>query len=145
MGQGYQILQSKIAVGSGGVTGKGYLEGTQTRLSYLPEQHTDFIFSVLGEQFGLVGSTVILLLFLFVIIRGISTTYTIRNRFTNLVIVGSSSIIGFHVFVNIAMAIGIMPVTGLPLPFLSYGGSFTLTIAILLGLILNAKVSDQDF
>ncbi len=144
-GAGYQVIQSKVAIGSGHIFGKGYLEGTQTRLSYLPEQHTDFIFSVLGEQFGLVGSTIILMLFLFVIIRGLTTTYTIRNRFTNLVIVGSSSIIGFHVFVNISIAIGIMPVTGLPLPFLSYGGSFTLTVAILMGLILNAKVSDQDF
>jgi len=144
-GAGYQVIQSKVAIGSGHIFGKGYLEGTQTRLSYLPEQHTDFIFSVLGEQFGLVGSTIILLLFLFVIIRSLATSYTIRNRFTNLLIVGSSTIIGFHVFVNIAMAIGIMPVTGLPLPFLSYGGSFTLTIAILFGIILNAKVSNQDF
>lgn len=144
-GAGYQVIQSKVAVGSGHIFGKGYLQGTQTRLSYLPEQHTDFIFSVLGEQFGLIGSTVILLLFLFIIIRALTTTQYIRNRFTNLIIVGSSSIVAFHVFVNIAMAIGIMPVTGLPLPFLSYGGSFTLTIAILMGFILNAKVSDLDF
>lgn len=144
-GAGYQVIQSKVAIGSGHILGKGYLQGTQTRLSYLPEQHTDFIFSVLGEQFGLFGCTVILLLFLFVIIRGLTTIHSIRNRFTNLIIVGSMSIISFHVFINIAMVIGIMPVTGLPLPFLSYGGSFTLTIALLMGFVLNARVSDQDF
>lgn len=144
-GSGYQVIQSKVAIGSGHVFGKGYLQGTQTRLSYLPEQHTDFIFSVLGEQFGLIGCTIILLLFIFVIIRSLSATHNIRNRFTNLIIVGAISIISFHIFVNIAMVIGIMPVTGLPLPFLSYGGSFTLTIAILFGLILNARVSNQDF
>ena len=144
-GAGYQVIQSKVAIGSGHIFGKGYLQGTQTRLSYLPEQHTDFIFSVLGEQFGLFGCTVILLLFLFIIIRGLTTIHSIRNRFTNLIIIGSMSIISFHVFINIAMVIGIMPVTGLPLPFLSYGGSFTLTVALLLGLILNAKVSNQDF
>jgi rod shape determining protein RodA len=144
-GAGYQVIQSKVAIGSGHIFGKGYLQGTQTRLSYLPEQHTDFIFSVLGEQFGLFGCTVILLLFLFIIIRGLTTIHSIRNRFTNLIIVGAMSIISFHIFINIAMVIGIMPVTGLPLPFLSYGGSFTLTVALLLGLILNAKVSNQDF
>lgn len=144
-GSGYQVIQSKVAIGSGHIFGKGYLQGTQTRLSYLPEQHTDFIFSVLGEQFGLFGCIAILLLFLFIIIRALTTTHSLRNRFTNLVIVGSTSIIAFHIFVNIAMVVGIMPVTGLPLPFLSYGGSFTLTIAVLMGLILNAKVSNQDF
>ena len=144
-GAGYQIIQSKVAVGSGHIFGKGYLQGTQTRLSYLPEQHTDFIFSVLGEQFGLIGCTFVILVFLFVIIRALAATHSIRNRFTNLIIVGASSIIAFHMFINIAMAIGIMPVTGLPLPFLSYGGSFTLTVSILMGFILNARVSNQDF
>ena len=144
-GAGYQVIQSEVAIGSGHIFGKGYLQGTQTRLSYLPEQHTDFIFSVLGEQFGLVGCFIVLLLFLFIIIRGLTAIHSIRNRFTNLIIIGSISILSFHVFVNIAMVIGIMPVTGLPLPFLSYGGSFTLTVALLSGLILNAKVSNQDF
>jgi rod shape determining protein RodA len=144
-GSGYQVIQSKVAVGSGHLFGKGYLEGTQTRLLYLPEQHTDFVFSVLGEQFGLAGCVFVLLIFLFVIFRSLTTTHSIRNRFTNLVIVGGTTMIGFHIFINIAMAIGIMPVTGVPLPFLSYGGSFTLTLAILIGFILNARVSNQDF
>ncbi|MBD3421242.1 MAG: rod shape-determining protein RodA [Chitinivibrionales bacterium] len=144
-GAGYQVIQSKVAIGSGHLYGKGYLKGTQTRLSFLPEQHTDFIFSVLGEQFGLVGCIAILLLFLFLIVRGYTTTQSIRNRFINLVIVGAMSILAFHIFVNIAMTLGMMPVTGLPLPFLSYGGSFTITISILLGFVLNARVGRQDF
>jgi rod shape determining protein RodA len=144
-GAGYQVIQSRVAIGSGSVMGKGYLQGTQTRLSFLPEQHTDFIFSVLGEQFGLFGCTAILLLFLFLIIRGYTTTQVVRNRFTNLVVVGSVSLLAFHVFINVSMTLGMMPVVGVPLPFLSYGGSFTLTIAILLGFLLNAKYSKQDF
>ncbi len=139
-GSGYQVIQSKVAIGSGHLFGKGFLRGTQTKLSYLPEQHTDFIFSVLGEQFGLFGCTIVLILFLLLIIRALSFTAHIRNRFFNLIITGAVSIITFHLFVNIAMTIGIMPVTGIPLPFLSYGGSFTLTVAILIGLILNARI-----
>jgi rod shape determining protein RodA len=144
-GAGYQVIQSMVAIGSGHWLGKGYLKGTQTRLSYLPEQHTDFIFSVLGEQFGFFGSVAVLMLFLFLIVRGFHTTQYVRNRFTNIMIVGAISIIAFHIFINIAMAIGMMPVTGVPLPFLSYGGSFTFTLAILVGLVLNARVSRQDF
>ena len=144
-GSGYQVIQSKIAVGSGHIFGKGYLQGTQTRLSFLPEQHTDFIFSVLAEQFGIVGCSAVILLFLFLIIRGLMVTRDCRNRFINLIAVGASAILGFHIFVNIAMTLGMMPVTGLPLPFLSYGGSFTVTVAILVGLLLNARVTDHDF
>ena len=143
-GAGYQVIQSKVAIGSGHLFGKGFLKGTQTKLSFLPEQHTDFIFSVLGEQFGLIGCTAVLLLFIFLIIKSYSLTYKIRNRFFNLLIVGSTTIIAFHVFVNISMTIGMMPVTGIPLPFLSYGGSFTLTVAILIGLILNTKIYSRD-
>jgi rod shape determining protein RodA len=143
-GAGYQVIQSKVAIGSGALFGKGYLKGTQTRLSFLPEQHTDFIFSVLGEQFGLMGCAVVLLLFVFLIVRGYLTTRTVRNRFSNLVIIGAVSILAFHIFINVAMTLGMMPVTGLPLPFLSYGGSFTLTVSILIGLILNAKLSPGD-
>ena len=141
-GAGYQVIQSKVAIGSGWIFGKGFLQGTQTNLSFLPEQHTDFIFSVLGEQFGLFGCIVIIGLFFFLVARGILLTQTVRNRFYNLVIVGGVSIIAVHIFINTAMTLGMMPVVGIPLPFLSYGGSFTFTLAILLGLILNAKKSD---
>lgn len=144
-GAGYQVIQSKVAVGSGALFGKGFLQGTQSRLSFLPEQHTDFIFSVLGEQFGLFGSALVISLFLFLIIRSYLSTHMIRNRFSNLIIVGAASILAFHVYVNIAMTIGMMPVTGLPLPFLSYGGSFAITVSILIGLILNARHSGEDF
>ena len=144
-GAGYQVIQSKVAIGSGHIFGKGYLQGTQSRLSFLPEQHTDFIFSVLGEQFGIIGCSLVIMLFLFMIIRGLLVTHNCRNRFINLVAIGCSAILCFHVFVNIAMTLGMMPVTGLPLPFLSYGGSFTMTVAILVGLLLNARVTDQDF
>ena len=138
---GYQVIQSKVAVGSGTCLEKGFLKGTQSKLSYLPEQHTDFIFSVLGEQFGIVGCTIVILLFLLLIVRGLILTQSSRNRFFNLVMVGSVSIIGFHVFVNTAMTIGMMPVTGIPLSFLSYGGSFVLTMAIIVGLMLNTRAS----
>jgi|WetSurMetagenome_2_1015567.scaffolds.fasta_scaffold112186_2 rod shape determining protein RodA len=141
-GTGYQVIQSKVAIGSGWIFGKGFLQGTQTKLSFLPEQHTDFIFSALGEQFGLFGCVVIIGLFFFLVARGVLLTQTVRNRFYNLVIVGGVSIIAVHMFINTAMTLGMMPVVGIPLPFLSYGGSFTLTLAILLGLILNAKKSD---
>jgi rod shape determining protein RodA len=144
-GAGYQVIQSKVAIGSGNITGKGFLQGSQTKLSFLPEQHTDFIFSVLGEQFGFIGSTIVILLFMILIVRGYLLTQSIRNRFFNLVIVGSVSIIAFHTFVNIAMTLGMMPVTGIPLPFLSYGGSFAMTVAMLIGLVLNTRMSDQDF
>ncbi len=144
-GAGYQVIQSKVAVGSGHVFGKGYLQGTQTRLSFLPEQHTDFIFSVLGEQFGLIGCSLVLILFLFLLVKGFLITQNNRNHFTNLVVVGSVSILAFHIFVNVAMTLGMMPVTGLPLPFLSYGGSFTLTVAILIGFILNAQLGRNGF
>ena len=145
VGAGYQVIQSKVAIGSGHITGKGYLKGTQTRLSFLPEQHTDFIFSVLGEQFGLFGCTAVLILYLLLVIRGYTTTQYVKNSFSNLVIIGSVSLLAFHIFINVSMTVGMMPVVGVPLPFLSYGGSFTLTIAILVGFVLNARYNKKDF
>jgi rod shape determining protein RodA len=141
-GAGYQVIQSKVAIGSGFLFGKGFLQGTQTKLSFLPEQHTDFIFSVLGEQFGLAGCLFIIGLFLFLLCRGFFITQSVHNRFFNLVVTGAVSIIAVHVFFNTAMTLGMMPVVGIPLPFLSYGGSFTLTLAVLLGLILSAKKAE---
>ncbi|ERP38987.1 rod shape-determining protein RodA [Chitinivibrio alkaliphilus] len=138
-GAGYQVIQSMIALGSGQEYGKGFLQGSQVNLQYLPEAHTDFIFAVLGEQFGLVGSALVLILYLLLIIRALSSTRNIRNRFANILLVGAASMTAFHVIINIAMVVGMMPVTGLPLPFLSYGGSFTLTMALLVGLIMNAR------
>jgi rod shape determining protein RodA len=143
-GQGYQVIQSQVAIGSGGLLGKGFGKGSQTNLAFLPEEHTDFIFSVLGEQFGFVGTFVVLSLFFILLWRGIATCRLYPDSFVNLMIVGICTILFFHVFVNVAMTIGFMPVTGLPLPFLSYGGSFVLTCMILVGLLINLRLKGKD-
>ena len=135
-GAGYQIIQSKIAIGSGAVLGKGYLQGTQTKLAFLPHQHTDFVFSVLGEEFGIVGTLVLLGLFTFLIIKGILIANRTRNVFSSNVALGISSILAFQMLVNIGMTVGFLPVTGLPLPFVSYGGSSMVLSWILMGLLL---------
>jgi rod shape determining protein RodA len=135
-GAGYQIIQSKIAIGSGGLVGKGYLEGSQTKLAFLPHQHTDFVFSVLGEEFGLLGGIILLGLFTFLIIKGILIAQKARNTFASNVAVGLSAVIGFQMVVNIGMTLGVMPVTGLPLPFVSYGGSSMLLSWVILGILL---------
>jgi rod shape determining protein RodA len=137
-GLGYQVIQSKVAIGSGGLTGKGFLDGTQTHLRFLPEQHTDFIFCVIGEEFGFFGAFLVLLLFFYLIYRGLTIATTVKSKFISLLAFGASVVFLFQVFVNISMTIGIMPVTGLPLPFLSYGGSSLLTSMLLTGIILNA-------
>ena len=136
LGDGYQVLQSLTAIGSGGIGGKGFGNGSQTNLSFLPEEHTDFIFSVLGEQFGFVGCAAILLLFALFLWRASSICKTNDDPFVTLVTMGASTIFLFHITVNIAMTIGLMPVTGLPLPFLSYGGSFALVCMFLVGLLM---------
>ena len=144
LGAGYQVLQSKVAIGSGQLLGKGYLHGTQTNLSFLPEEHTDFIFSVLGEQFGFLGCVALLGLYLFLIHRLLRVGTDIRNRFVSLVAVGVAGILGFHIIVNVSMTIGLMPVTGLPLPFMSYGGSFMISCLIMIGLVINLRAHGQN-
>jgi rod shape determining protein RodA len=137
LGHGYHIMQSMIAIGSGGLKGKGLFEGTQSQLEFLPAQHTDFIFSVLGEELGFIGGAVLLLLFLLLIYRVIRTASLARDTFGALICIGVASMLVFQVLVNIGMTISMMPVTGLPLPFMSYGGSSTLVNLIALGLVLN--------
>jgi rod shape determining protein RodA len=134
---GYQLIQSMIAIGSGGLRGKGLFEGTQSQLEFLPAQHTDFIFSVLAEEMGFIGGVVLLLLFLLLIYRVIRTASLARDTFGALICIGVASMLTFQVLVNIGMTISIMPVTGLPLPFMSYGGSQVLANLIALGLVLN--------
>lgn len=134
-GAGYQIIQSKIAIGSGGLAGTGIGEGTQTKLAYLPAQHTDFIFSVIGEEFGFLGALFILILFIVLVSRGISIAAKTRKGFLGLATGGMVIIIAFQALVNIGMAIGLMPVTGLPLPFVSYGGTSMLTFWAMIGII----------
>ncbi|MBR4559045.1 MAG: rod shape-determining protein RodA [Fibrobacter sp.] len=136
LGDGYQVLQSLTAIGSGGLTGKGFGNGTQTNLAFLPEEHTDFIFSVLGEQFGFAGCAVVLVLYALFLWRATSICKQSSDPFATLMVMGASTIFLFHILVNIAMTVGLMPVTGLPLPFLSYGGSFALTCMVLVGFLL---------
>lgn len=143
-GEGYQVIQSKVAIGSGGLTGKGFGEGSQTNLNFLPEEHTDFIFSVLGEQFGFMGACVVLFLFFVLLSRSIAICRSHADPFVNLVVVCSCTILFFHTLVNVAMTLGMMPVTGLPLPFMSYGGSFVLTCMALVGLLLNMRLRGHE-
>ena len=137
LGTGWNTIQSKIAIGSGGLTGKGFLHGTQAKYEFLPAAHTDFIFSVIGEELGFSGAVVVLSLFVFIIWRSLYIGTIANDRFFSLMAIGLASMIGFHVIVNIGMTVGVMPVTGLPLPFLSYGGSSLLTNCLAIGLLLH--------
>ncbi|MBN1541051.1 rod shape-determining protein RodA [candidate division KSB1 bacterium] len=139
-GAGYQIIQSKVAIGSGGLLGKGFLQGTQTQLRFLPAQHTDFIFSVLAEEWGFVGSLIVLAVFFAFLWRGIGIAAASNDRFGSLSVAGLVTLFAFQVVVNIGMTVGIMPVTGLPLPFISYGGSSMITSLIMAGLIANVSM-----
>jgi rod shape determining protein RodA len=140
-GAGYQIIQSKVAIGSGGIWGKGFLEGTQTQLRFLPAQHTDFIFSVIGEEWGFSGVLVVLILFTLILLYLIYLAGMVRSKFSSLVIIGTATVLFFHIVVNIGMTIGLAPVTGLPLPFISYGGSFLLSIFLMMGMIMNFSMN----
>lgn len=123
-GAGYNLIQSKVAIGSGGLTGKGFTEGTQKGFNFLPEQHTDFIFSVVGEEFGFVGVALALLAFAFILYRLVRLAEHAHDPFASLVLFGIFGIWIVHIFVNIGMTVGVVPITGIPLPFLSYGGTF---------------------
>lgn len=136
-GAGYQIIQSKVAIGSGGIWGKGFLDGTQTQLRFLPAQHTDFIFSVIGEEWGFSGVLVVILLFVILLLYLIYLAGLVRSKYSSLIIIGVTTVLFFHIVVNIGMTIGLAPVTGLPLPFISYGGSFLLSMFLMMGLIMN--------
>lgn len=141
LGAGYNIIQSQIAIGSGGMWGKGFLEGTQAQLNFLPEKHTDFIFTMLAEEWGFVGSIVMLCCFLALFIYGIKVIIDSRSMFGRLVASGVIAFIFSHVFINISMVMGLLPVVGLPLPFLSYGGSITLSTLLAMGLLLNMGIN----
>jgi len=140
-GAGYQILQSQTAIGSGGLRGKGFLHGTQSQLRFLPQQHTDFIFSVFGEESGFLGVIIILGLFFIIILHGINVASLSKNRFAGYIAVGISSIFLIHIFVNIGMTVGLLPVTGLPLPFMTYGGSAMISFLAMVGLLINISVN----
>lgn len=143
-GAGYHVIQSKIAIGSGLLTGKGWFAGTQSQLNFLPENHTDFVFAVAGEEFGFIGVAVILLLYGIIIWRGLTIALNAEDDFGTLLAVGITFMFTFHMFVNIGMTAGIMPVTGIPLPFLSYGVSSLTTNMFLVGLLLNIRLRKQQ-
>ncbi len=140
LGRGYNILQSKIALGSGGVFGKGFGQGTQSQLQFLPEKHTDFIFVVLAEEFGMAGACGLILLYTMLIAYGYMIALTCRNQFGRLAAFGLTTSLFLYVFVNIAMVTGTIPVVGIPLPLVSYGGTATLTLMIACGLLLSISM-----
>ncbi len=145
LGAGYHIIQSKIAIGSGMVTGKGFLKGTQNSLAFLPEQHTDFIFSVLSEEWGFIGSAAVLMLLLITIIYCLKIAFGCRDPFGIILSAGITAMIFWEVFINIGMVMGLMPVVGVPLPFISYGGSSIITIMICMGLLMNISMRRYMF
>ena len=144
LGAGYQIIQSKTALGSGGFLGKGWGQGTQTHLKFLPVQESDFIVSVIGEEFGFLTLLIMLVLFSWLIIKIIGLALNATDRFSSLVLLGISTIFLTHVFVNCAMTAGMIPVKGLPLPFISYGGSFLLSCFMMVGFVLNFGRENLD-
>ncbi len=144
LGAGYQIIQSKIAIGSGGFFGKGFLKGTQSYLEFLPEKHTDFIFTLFSEEFGFLGSIILLLLYVLLIYRIISIGFFVRSFFAKLYCFGFASAIFLYVFVNIAMVLGLLPIVGAPLPIMSYGGSSMLSIMLGLSIVMSCKIYSQD-
>ncbi len=136
LGSGYHIIQSKIAIGSGGLEGKGYLQGTQSQLEFLPERHTDFIFSVFSEEFGLIGVGILLSVYLFIVMRGLWIAVNAQHAFTKL-LAGSITLTFFvYVFVNIGMVSGLLPVVGVPLPLVSYGGTSMVTLLAGFGMLM---------
>ncbi len=149
-GIGYNLRQSKLAIGSGQLLGKGLFQGSQTNLSYVPEQETDFIFTAVGEQLGFIGGILVLIVFLIVVWRLLVIAVHARDKFGALIVVGVAGMIMFHVFINIGMTIGIAPVTGLPLPFLSQGGSFYMAMALSIGIsnsvwLKRSRVRSETF
>lgn len=140
LGSGYHILQSKIAMGSGGISGKGFIQGTQSHLNFLPEKHTDFIFTMLGEEFGLFGGLALIVLFCLVIAYGFGIAVRARSQFARLMAMGVTTTFSLYVFINIAMVMGVIPVVGVPLPLVSYGGTAMLTVMFGFGLLMNAYV-----
>jgi rod shape determining protein RodA len=136
-GAGYNVYQSKVAIGSGGFFGKGYLQGTQTQLNFIPEQWTDFIFCVPGEEFGFVGASIVIGLFTGLLLHGVNVAGLSKNKFASAASIGITGVFGVHVLINVGMSMGLLPVIGIPLPFLSYGGSALVANMTMVGLLMN--------
>ncbi len=144
LGAGYQIIQSKIAVGSGGIFGKGFLQGSQSYLDYLPEKHTDFIFTLFSEEFGFIGSLLLLIIYALIIYRITVVGNQSKNNFARIFCYGFAAAFFVYVTVNMAMVLGLLPIVGAPLPILSYGGSSMLSIMIGLGIVMSCKIHKQE-
>ncbi|WDI32051.1 rod shape-determining protein RodA [Hyphococcus flavus] len=145
LGEGYHLLQSKTGIGSGGLSGKGFMEGTQAQLKFLPEMQTDFIFTVFGEEFGFVGAVGLLIAYLAVIITGLSIAMSSKSHFARLATIGVTATFTLYVLINTGMVMGLAPVVGVPLPLVSYGGTVMLTIMFGMGIVMSAHVHrDQD-
>ena len=143
LGTGYQIIQSKIAIGSGGFYGKGFLKGTQSYLEFLPEKHTDFIFTLFSEEFGFLGSIILIFLYVLLVYRIIRIGFSCRSFFSRLFCFGFSSALFLYIFVNIAMVVGLLPIVGAPLPIMSYGGSSMLSIMLGLSIVMSCKIYSE--
>lgn len=144
-GVGFHLVQSKAAIGSGGLAGKGFMEGTQTQGAYVPEQSTDFVFSVIGEEWGFIGSVVLLIAFALLLIRLVRLGTQVKHPFGSMVAAGAAGTYLIHVFINIGMVTGLLPVIGIPLPFISYGGSALLANTTMLAIVLNLHMRRDDF
>ena len=144
LGAGYQIIQSKIAVGSGGIFGKGFLQGSQSYLDYLPEKHTDFIFTLFSEEFGFIGSLLLLIIYAFIIYRITVVANQSKNNFARIFCYGFAAAFFVYVTVNMAMVLGLLPIVGAPLPIMSYGGSSMLSVMIGLGIVMSCKIHNQE-
>lgn len=145
LGAGYNTIQAKVAIGSGGLFGKGFMQGNQTQLQYIPEQWTDFIYCVIGEEFGFIGSMIVLILFLYMFLRILKIASSTKDEFLSLAIIGILSVYIVHFLINIGMVVGILPVIGIPLPFVSYGGSSLLVNMFMLGLIANVYRNRKNY
>ncbi len=143
LGSGYQIIQSKIAIGSGGIFGKGYLLGSQSRLNYLPEKHTDFIFTLISEELGFLGSISIIIIFSILIISIMKICFNVRSLFSKIVVFGTGFLLFLYLSLNIGMVCGLLPVVGAPLPLISYGGTSLLTVLIGVGIVLSINIHDK--
>jgi rod shape determining protein RodA len=144
LGSGYHIIQSKIALGSGGVFGKGFMQGSQSHLSFLPEKQTDFIFTMLAEEFGLIGGLVLLGLYMLILAFGFNIANNCRNQFGRLVSMGVTTTFFLYVFINIAMVMGLIPVVGVPLPLVSYGGTAMMTLLLGFGVLLSVDINRDE-
>ena len=145
LGAGYTIIQSKIAIGSGGLFGKGWLSGTQSQLNFLPERHTDFIFSVVGEEWGYIGAAGLVLAYLFIVRRALTIASLTSDMYGKLIANGIAVMLAFQIIINIGMTIGLMPVVGIPLPLVSYGGSSVVATLLAIGLLLNISMRRSTF